>query len=150
MQAAEAADQLVAGAQIEVIGVAEDDAAAQVFGQVALRQSFDRSLSADGHEHRCLDIAVGRTQHAGAGARDRALRLDLEGDLRHESGVAAAVLMVGGNSADQELEILFHARHAGVGGELVPCGLIQRSDNLTEHGFDAFKSLHYFALHVGL
>jgi hypothetical protein len=125
VQSAETADQLVPGTQIKVICVAQKNAYVEILGQVALRQSFDRSLSADGHEHRRLDIAVGRMQHAGARARDRALRLDLEGDLRHESGVAAAVLMVGGNSADQ----------------------VQCPDNLSQHGFDTFKSLLYFALH---
>ena len=54
---AHAADRLVAGAQIEVIGIAEDDFSAESFERV-LRDGFDGSLRANGHEHWCLDGLV--------------------------------------------------------------------------------------------
>ena len=65
-----------------MIGVAEEDAGVEIVGQVALRESLDGGLGADRHEDRRLDIPVRRVQYSGAGARDRALGLNLEGDQR--------------------------------------------------------------------
>ena len=45
---------LVAGAQVEMIGVAENDLRAEGFEHV-LRDSFDRAGGADGHEDGSLD-----------------------------------------------------------------------------------------------
>ena len=50
-------DQLVAGTEIEVIGIAEDDLGAAV-GDVAVQGGFDGSLRADGHERRRVHEAV--------------------------------------------------------------------------------------------
>ena len=81
MQAAHLADELVPGAQVEMIGVGQQDADAEIFGQVALGEPFDRGLGAHGHEDGGFDGAVGRMQQAGAGARSGALGDDFEGDL---------------------------------------------------------------------
>jgi hypothetical protein len=83
-EAAEIADQLVAGAQIKMIGVGEQNSGIEVLGEVALGEPFDRGLRADGHEDGRLDIAVSGMQHTGAGACDRTLGLNLKGDLRPE------------------------------------------------------------------
>ncbi len=58
VQAAETADGLVAGAEIEVISVAEDDLRTERFERV-LGNSFDSACGADGHEDGSLDGAVG-------------------------------------------------------------------------------------------
>ena len=57
VEAAEIADQLMAGAQPEVVSISQDDLRAQLvqFGGV---QCFHRSLGADRHENRRLDLAV--------------------------------------------------------------------------------------------
>ena len=66
MQAAPPRDQLVAGPEEQVIGVAEDDLGAAV-GDVAVQGGLDRSLRADGHERRRLHDAVRRLEAAEAG-----------------------------------------------------------------------------------
>ncbi len=67
VQAAHAADGLVAGAQVEVIRVAEDNLCAQRFERV-LRDGFDRSLRADGHEHRRFHGLMGKAETSAASA----------------------------------------------------------------------------------
>ena len=57
MQSAHAPDGLVAGPQVEVIGVAENNFSAQRFQHV-LRDGFDRAGGAHRHEDRRLDRAV--------------------------------------------------------------------------------------------
>ncbi len=57
MQATHAADGFVSWAQIEVIGVAEDDLCAERFERV-LRDGLDSALGADGHEDWCFDGLV--------------------------------------------------------------------------------------------
>jgi hypothetical protein len=73
VQAAHAADGLVAGAQVEVIGVAENDFGAEGFQNI-LRDGFDRSLRADGQEDWRFDCLVRQTEAptapAGGGFRD--------------------------------------------------------------------------------
>ena len=66
VQAAQLGDQLVAGPQGEVIGVAEDDAA-PASRELLGRQPLDGGLGADGHEDRRLDDAVRRVQPAPPG-----------------------------------------------------------------------------------
>ena len=73
----------MAGTQVEVIRVGEQDADVEILCQVALGDSFDGSLRADGHKHGRFDIAMSCMQHAGAGSRDRTFCLDLEADVRH-------------------------------------------------------------------
>ena len=79
VEAAEARDALVAGAQVEVVGVAEDQVGAEG-EQVLLAQGLHRGLGAHGHEDRGLDDAVGRVQEAGTRARARAFGDPLEGE----------------------------------------------------------------------
>ena len=67
MQAAHAADGLVAGTQIKMVGVAEDDFDAESFKRV-LGDGFDGALRADGHEDRGFDGLVGQEETAAAAA----------------------------------------------------------------------------------
>ena len=76
------ADQFVPGPQKQVIGVGEQDADVEVVQQVALRQSLDGRLRADGHEDRGFDGAVRRVKDTGAGAGMRAGREDFEAQSR--------------------------------------------------------------------
>ena len=69
VQAAQLGDQVVAGPQGEMIGVAEDDLRAG-FASWCGRQTLDGGLGADRHEHRRFDDAVRRVQ-AGRGERGR-------------------------------------------------------------------------------
>ena len=85
VQAAQLADQLVAGAQVKVVGVGQQDADAEFFGEVALGQALDRGLGADGHEDGGFDGSVGRVQQPGAGAGLGALGDHFERDLRQAS-----------------------------------------------------------------
>ena len=85
VQAAELADQFVAGAEEQVVGVAEDDAGVEVFPEVALGEAFDGGLGADGHEDGRRDVAVFGVQNAGAGAGFRAFGEEFEGDLAQSS-----------------------------------------------------------------
>ena len=57
MQPAEVADDVDAGADEEVVGIAEDDLRAE-FAQLGGGDGFHRGLRADGHEDRGLDGAV--------------------------------------------------------------------------------------------
>ena len=63
VQAAGARDQLVAGTQVQVVGVAEDDLGARIL-DVAVRDALHRAARADRHERRRLHDAVRRRQHA--------------------------------------------------------------------------------------
>ena len=66
MQAAHAADGFVTGAQVEVIGVAENDLGAERFNHV-LRYGFDAAGRADRHEDRSFHHLV-RQVHLRAAA----------------------------------------------------------------------------------
>ena len=57
VEAAAARDQLIARPQHQVIGVAENDAGADLL-KMLRSQGFNRALGADRHEHRRLDLAV--------------------------------------------------------------------------------------------
>jgi hypothetical protein len=61
VQAAHAANQLMTGAQIEVVSVAEDDLRVQLFEQV-LGNGFDGARGADRHEGRGLDESMRQGQ----------------------------------------------------------------------------------------
>ena len=75
------ADQLVAGPQVEMVGVGEQDPHAQVLRQVALGQALDGGLRAHGHEYGRLDGSMRGMQQARAGAGVRALGHYFEGEL---------------------------------------------------------------------
>ena len=81
MQPAQLADQFVAGAEEQVIGIGEQDLDVEILGEVALGQSLDRGLRADGHEDGRLDVAVRGMEQAGAGAGVGTLGKDFEGNL---------------------------------------------------------------------
>ena len=67
MQAAELPDQVVAGAQIQMIGVAQNDLGVHV-GQHLRQHSFDRALRPDRHEDRRRHVAVRGRERPQAGA----------------------------------------------------------------------------------
>ena len=92
VQSAELANYFMAGPQKEMVGVAKDDAGAQIFPQVALIQAFYRRLRADRHEDRSRDVAVLSMQNPGAGARIRAFGEKFEGDLTGQSRLYCATL----------------------------------------------------------
>ena len=78
VQAAHLGDEVVAGPQGEVIGVAEDHAGAGRFELVG-RQPLDGRLGADGHEDRRFDDAVRRVQPAAAGGAVGGQDLEADG-----------------------------------------------------------------------
>ena len=75
------ADEFVAGAEVEVVGIGQQDGDAKILGQIALGKAFDGGLGADGHEYRRFDGAVRRMEQSGAGTGMRAFGDDFEGDL---------------------------------------------------------------------
>ena len=81
VQSAELADQVGAGAEEKVVGVAEDDGGTEVFPQVPLGKAFDGGLGADGHKNRGGDVAVFGVEDSGAGAGLRTLGEEFKGDL---------------------------------------------------------------------
>ena len=68
VQPAEFADQLVAGAQEQVIGVGQDDLGIEFVCQIALHDAFDGGLRAHRHEDGSFDDAVRGVDAAGARA----------------------------------------------------------------------------------
>src|SRR5438309_2270993 len=66
-----------------MVGVGEDDAGIQVNLEVPGRDSFDCSVSADGHEYRRFDHAVRGMKQPGARARIGADGLDFEAECGH-------------------------------------------------------------------
>jgi len=67
VQAAEAGDEFMTGAQVEMVGVAEDDLCAQILKDV-LRNGFYCALSAYGHEDRGFHGLVGEMDAGAPGA----------------------------------------------------------------------------------
>ena len=61
VQPAELLDHVLAGAEMQVVGVAEDDLRAD-HAQLARVEALDRSLRPDRHERRCLHVAVAGAQ----------------------------------------------------------------------------------------
>ena len=67
VQSAHALDRLVAGAKIEMVGIAEDDLSAEIF-EGSLGNSLDSAGRADGHEDRRFDGLVGQLKLSAAAA----------------------------------------------------------------------------------
>ncbi len=67
VEAAEGADEFMAGAEVEVVGIAEDDLRAEVFEDV-LRDGLDGALGADGHEDGGFNDLMGKVDAGTAGA----------------------------------------------------------------------------------
>src|SRR5579863_5062939 len=84
MQSPEPANLLDAGAQVKVIGVAEENLYSQLLENI-LRNSFDRCECTDGHENRSFDFTVRGEQASGACVPGVSLDLKLE---RHREIVA--------------------------------------------------------------
>src|SRR5689334_10317100 len=66
MQAAELLYEVGAGAQVEMISVAQDDSGLEGF-QFVRRDRFDAGLGAHGHEHGGFEVAVRGGEDAGTG-----------------------------------------------------------------------------------
>src|SRR5438128_7924103 len=86
MKAAERPDQLVSGAQMKMIGVAEHDLRAGV-PEVVGPETLDGPASADGHEDRRLHVAVRRPQTSAPRATIR--RQEFKHALGHRISVAS-------------------------------------------------------------
>ena len=80
VQAAHFADQLVAGPEMEVIGVGEDHLGAHR-GQIFRIERFDRSQCAHRHERWSFNLSMRRREKPGA--RGTQLRLNREGKAGH-------------------------------------------------------------------
>src|SRR5947208_13780632 len=68
VEAAELANGLVPGTQIQVVGVPQDDFGVEIVEQIARQQAFDSSLRANGYEHRGLDVAMAGVQDSCSGS----------------------------------------------------------------------------------
>ena len=79
VQAAGPIDQLVAGTQVEVVGIAQNDAGVELF-QILLGQGLDRGPGADRHEDRSLHRAVRGVEQAGASPGAAVLGDDFKGE----------------------------------------------------------------------
>ena len=66
VQTTAARDQIVAGPQIQVIRVAQQDLRTEAF-EIPVRDTLDGALGADRHEGRRLDRAVRCRKHTGPG-----------------------------------------------------------------------------------
>ncbi len=66
MQPAEPFDELIAGADVEVIGVAKDDLGSE-FVKLPWADGFHRALGSDWHEDRGFDQAPSGFEDSGAG-----------------------------------------------------------------------------------
>ena len=101
-------DQLVAGPQMQVIGVAEDDAGAD-FVEVARRHRLHRALRADRHEDRRLDRPV-RGDELSA-ARGAVLMGEREHVHRQEASIIPPMtklrvgVIYGGRSGEHEVSV---------------------------------------------
>ena len=104
MQPAEPGDPLVPRAQVQVVGVGQDDRGARSSRRSSGRQRLDRGVRADRHELRGLDDAVGQRQSPGPCPR-RAVGRRRDEDLvvrraprvwgRHASGVSGGSTIAG-------------------------------------------------------
>lgn len=81
MQAAKLANLLNSGAQVKVVGVAQQNLDIQLFEDI-LRYAFDRGQRADRHEDRSFDFTVRGDQSASAGLAGSGRDLELEGHWR--------------------------------------------------------------------
>ena len=70
VEAAAPRDEVVAGPQIEMIGVAQENVGAELL-EIAVHDALDGALRADRHEGRRLNVAVRGRHHAAAGAAIR-------------------------------------------------------------------------------
>src|SRR5690349_2734733 len=80
LHAAEVSQPLDARAQVQVIGVIQQNLDTQLF-QGVLRNAFDRAYSSHRHEDRGLHLAVGRKEASRSGAPISGLDLEAEGHL---------------------------------------------------------------------
>ena len=65
MQAAELGDQFGAGAEVQVVGIAEEDVRTRRAHLVRV-EALDARLGSDGHEGRGRDVSMGGVEDAGA------------------------------------------------------------------------------------
>jgi len=81
VQPAQTADEFMAGTQVKMIRIGQQNADAQVVGEVALGEPFDGGLRAHRHEDRGFNGAMRRVKQARARAGMRAFGDQFEGDL---------------------------------------------------------------------
>src|SRR6185295_12347553 len=106
MQAAAPRDQVVAGPEVEMIGVAQQDLGAERV-ELAVSDALHRALRADRHERRRLDAAVGRRHAAAPGAGVAMRHVKIE---RHVLSLFAMKklrvgVIYGGRSGEHEVSL---------------------------------------------
>ena len=89
VQATQAFDTLMSGAQEQVVRVGEDYFGVQIVDQIARRETFHCSLSAHRHEHRRLNCAMGRMQQTGSRASLWAFSLYFKSKSGHGNYIVA-------------------------------------------------------------
>ena len=67
MEAAHALDQLIAGADVQMVGVGEFHLAADGLQVLGRERALDSALGANIHKHRCLHQAMGSLKAAAPG-----------------------------------------------------------------------------------
>lgn len=87
VQTAQFFDDVCAGAQHQVVGVAEDNAGIDVVGEIGRGQALDRRLRADRHEDRCFHDAVGQRDAAATGVSGLVGFQQFESQGRHGGAV---------------------------------------------------------------
>jgi hypothetical protein len=68
VEPAESPDGFVAGPEIKMISVAEEDFGVEIVEYVAGKNAFNGCLGSDRHEDRSFDVAMRSVEHAGTGA----------------------------------------------------------------------------------
>ena len=84
MEPTEVLDAFVTGAQKQMVGIGKNDLRVEFGFEIALRETLDGGLGANGHEYGSFDDTVGGMQEPGACAGDWTLGLNLEAKNRHE------------------------------------------------------------------
>src|SRR5581483_3102541 len=86
VQTAAPRDEIVAGPQVEMVRVAEQDVRADIL-EIAMGDRLDGALGTHGHERRRRDLAVRGAHHPGACSAVGACDAEREGRRRHQKRV---------------------------------------------------------------
>lgn len=97
VEAAELADEFMAGAEVEVVGIRENDFGVEFRGEVIGGEPFHRRLRAHRHKDGGFDGAVGGMQHSGPGAGFRASGLE----FKAKSGFQSSSIAGGGDAPER-------------------------------------------------
>ena len=92
MEPAHGLDHVLAGAEVQVVGVAEDDLRAGALHVAGAQAAYD-AVGADRHEGGGLDLAVGQGERAGAGEAFGGVEAELEHQGAGVRGSGVAVIL---------------------------------------------------------